>query len=157
MKINWWGVVGERATRRLGRLTANEFISGIPGSPAAHHGVPYSLTEEFTAVYRMHPLLPDDHTFRSAADNSFIDRLRLTDLDVSHTRQRLQQFGITNTLYSLGREAAGLSLQHITRPDGEVIDLAAIDVSRNRKQWRPPLQRVPMIAAYEGAQNVRGD
>jgi hypothetical protein len=145
MKINWWGVVGERATRRFGRLNANEFISGIPGSPATHHGVPYSLTEEFTAVYRMHPLLPDDYTFRSAADNSFIDRLRLTDLDVSHTRQRLQQFGMTNTLYSLGREAAGLvclhnypqSLQHITRPDGEVIDLAAIDVLRNRERGVP--------------------
>jgi hypothetical protein len=62
MKINWWGVVGERTTRRFGRLTANEFISGIPGSPTEHHGVPYSLTEEFTAVYRMHPLLPDDYT-----------------------------------------------------------------------------------------------
>ena len=82
MKINWWGLVGERATRRFGRLTANEFISGIPGSPTEHHGVPYSLTEEFAAVYRMHPLLPDDYTFRSATDNSFLDRLRLTDLDV---------------------------------------------------------------------------
>lgn len=24
-----------------------------------NHGVPYSLTEEFVSVYRMHPLLPD--------------------------------------------------------------------------------------------------
>ena len=23
------------------------------------HGVPYSLTEEFTCVYRLHPLLPE--------------------------------------------------------------------------------------------------
>ena len=33
-------------------------LSGIPGSPTDHHGVPYSLTEEFVAVYRMHPLDP---------------------------------------------------------------------------------------------------
>jgi hypothetical protein len=52
---------------------------------------------------------------------------------------------MTNTLYSPGREAAGLvclqnypqSLQHITRPDGEVIDLAAIDVLRNRERGVP--------------------
>lgn len=145
MKINWWGVVGERATRRFGRLTASEFVSGIPGSPTEHHGVPYSLTEEFAAVYRMHPLLPDDYTFRRAADNSVIEQLRLSDLDVTHTRQRLEQFGMTNTLYSLGRAPAGLvclhnfpqSLQHITRADGEVIDLAAIDVMRNRERGVP--------------------
>ena len=30
------------------------------GRAKAHnHGVPYSLTEEFTAVYRLHPMLPD--------------------------------------------------------------------------------------------------
>jgi hypothetical protein len=145
MKINWWGLVGERATRRFGRLSANELISGIPGSPTNHDGVPYSLTEEFTAVYRMHPLLLDCYTFRSAADDSFIDRARLTDLDVLHTRQRLRQFGMANTLYSLGREAAGLvclhnyprPLQRMTRPDGEVIDLAAIDVLRNRERGVP--------------------
>ena len=40
-------------------------ISGIPGSETHHFGVPYSLTEEFTAVYRMHPLMPDDYSLRS--------------------------------------------------------------------------------------------
>ena len=66
MKINWWGLAGERAAQRFGRLTSGDLISGIPGSPTDHNGVPYSLTEEFVAVYRMHPLLPDDYTFRSA-------------------------------------------------------------------------------------------
>lgn len=145
MKINWWGAVGERVTRRFGRITGSEFIGGIPGSRTEHHGVPYSLTEEFVAVYRMHPLLPDDYTFSSATDDRFLDRLRLTDLDVVHTRERLHQFGMANTMYSLGREAAGLvclhnypeTLQRVTRPDGEVIDLGAIDVLRNRERGVP--------------------
>ena len=145
MKINWWGLVGERATRRFGRIFANEFIGGIPGSRTDHDGVPYSLTEEFAAVYRMHPLLPDVYTFSSAADDTFLDRLSLTELNVANTRRRLEQFGMANTLYSLGREAAGLvclhnypeTLQRITRPDGEVIDLAAIDVLRNRERGVP--------------------
>ena len=43
-------------------------IRGIPGSPTNHHGVPYSLTEEFVSVYRMHPLIPDEFSFRSLAE-----------------------------------------------------------------------------------------
>jgi len=30
-----------------------------------NHGVPYSLTEEFTSVYRMHQLLPDTLQLRN--------------------------------------------------------------------------------------------
>ena len=60
MRANWFGLAGERVHRLLGRLSGSEIISGIPGSPTDHHGVPYSLTEEFVAVYRMHPLIPDD-------------------------------------------------------------------------------------------------
>jgi alpha-dioxygenase len=40
-----------------------------------NHGVPYSLTEEFTSVYRMHPLIPStlklrDPTGQPDANNS---------------------------------------------------------------------------------------
>ena len=28
-----------------------------------HHGAPYSLTEDFVTVYRLHPLIPDDYRF----------------------------------------------------------------------------------------------
>ena len=62
-------VVGPRL--RVGRRALradqpSEVVSGIPGSPTDHHGVPYSLTEEFVAVYRMHPLLPDEFSFQSS-------------------------------------------------------------------------------------------
>lgn len=50
----------------------NELLGGIVGSHADHHSAPYSLTEEFVAVYRMHPLMPDAFTFRSVVDNSEI-------------------------------------------------------------------------------------
>lgn len=145
MKINWWGMVGERATRRFGRLSSSELISGIPGSPTDHNGVPYSLTEEFVAVYRMHPLLPDDYTFRSLTDNSVLADLRFPDLDALHMRQRLEEFGMANTLYSFGLTNPGVvclhnyprSLQHFQRPDGSTIDLAATDVMRIRERGVP--------------------
>jgi alpha-dioxygenase len=38
----------------------NAILSGFVGMKRSeNHGVPYSLTEEFASVYRMHPLLPD--------------------------------------------------------------------------------------------------
>ena len=51
MRANWYGILG----KRLGKWSSNEVLGGIPGSAPDHHGVPYSLTEEFVAVYRMHP------------------------------------------------------------------------------------------------------
>lgn len=65
MNANWWGFATERVTRLLGRLSQSEAISGIPGSPVNHHGVPFSLTEEFVTVYRLHPLIPDEVLIRS--------------------------------------------------------------------------------------------
>jgi hypothetical protein len=59
MNANWWGVVGERLTKILGRISkTSETISGIPGSGVNHFGVPYAITEEFVSVYRMHSLIP---------------------------------------------------------------------------------------------------
>ena len=52
-------------------------ISGIPGSETDHYGVPYALTEEFVAVYRMHPLDARRLPFRSAADDSSIREAHL--------------------------------------------------------------------------------
>jgi hypothetical protein len=70
LRANWWGLEMERLSRLVGRLSPDEVLSGIPGSPTDHHGVPYSITEEFVAVYRMHALLPDDLNFRSVKDDS---------------------------------------------------------------------------------------
>jgi hypothetical protein len=145
MKINWWGLAGERFTRRFGRLMSGDLVSGIPGSRTDHNGVPYSLTEEFVAVYRMHPLLPDDYTFTSVTDNSVLANLTFPDLDALHMRQRLEEFGMANVLYSFGRTNPGViclhnyprSLQHFQRPDGQIIDLAATDVLRVRERGVP--------------------
>jgi hypothetical protein len=64
MNTNWWGLVGESLTKMLGRISkTSEIISGIPGSGVDQCGVPYSLTEEFVSVYRMHSLIPDNIAF----------------------------------------------------------------------------------------------
>jgi hypothetical protein len=145
MNANWWGLVGERITSRFGRISSSEVISGIPGSPTDHHGVPYSLTEEFVAVYRMHPLLPDDYVFRSLATDEVLAELTFPDIGAIQTRSRLQEFGVDSAFYSFGLSHPGAItlhnyprfLQHFNRPDGTLIDLAATDLLRVRERGVP--------------------
>jgi hypothetical protein len=141
MRANWYGILGER----LGRRTKNEVLGGIPGSPTDHHGVPYSLTEEFVAVYRMHPLLPDEFTFRSVEDDRVLQERTFPEVGALGTRARLDELGLPNAFYSFGVSHPGAItlhnypryLQRLERPSGEILDLAALDVLRVRERGVP--------------------
>jgi hypothetical protein len=142
---NWWGVLGELRGGRRGRFSAGEVLTGIPGSRTDHHGVPYSLTEEFVAVYRMHPLLPDDFDFRSVEDDRLLKSLTFPEVGALHTRRRLEELSVANAIYSLGIANPGAItlhnyprfLQRFDRPDGTLMDLAATDILRNRERGVP--------------------
>ena len=60
---------------------------GIVGSSADHHAAPYSLTEEFVAVYRMHPLMPDDYAFHSLATGRLLETRQLQEIAVRRHRR----------------------------------------------------------------------
>jgi hypothetical protein len=145
MKANWWGLVGERFHKRFGRLGSSEVLSGIPGSPTNHHSAPYSLTEEFVAVYRMHPLLPDEFTFRSAENDEVLQERTFPEVGVLSTRGLLEEMGVASAAYSLGIAHPGAItlhnyprfLQHFERADGTTIDLAATDIMRVRERGVP--------------------
>ena len=70
MNANWWGVLSANVKKAFGRVSESEGFSGIPGSETNHHAAPFALTEEFVAVYRMHPLMRDDIELRRVADGS---------------------------------------------------------------------------------------
>ncbi len=145
MKANWWGLVGERFHKRFGRLGSSEVLSGIPGSPTDHHSAPYSLTEEFVAVYRMHPLLPDEFSFRSLENDEVLHELTFPEVGVLSTRGLLEGMGVATAAYSLGIAHPGAItlhnyprfLQHFERADGTTIDLAATDIMRVRERGVP--------------------
>jgi hypothetical protein len=145
LRTNWWGLEGERLDKLLGRRTKNEVIRGIPGSATNHHGVPYSLTEEFVAVYRMHPLIPDDYSFRALKDDATLQERTLPELGATHVRERLGELAMGDLLYSFGTSHPGAItlhnfprfLQHFERPDGTLIDLASVDVLRTRERAVP--------------------
>jgi len=145
MRANWWGLAQQRVHRLVGRLGASEVISGIPGSPTDHHHVPYAITEEFVAVYRMHPLIPDDYVMRSAATGADREQLSFLDLHGSRSRSVLERISATDALYSLGTAHPGAVRLHnsprfmhrLQRTDGISIDLSAIDILRSRERGVP--------------------
>jgi hypothetical protein len=144
MRANWFGLLGERFERRFGRITGNDLLQGIPGSGTEHHGVPYSLTEEFVAVYRMHPLIPDDVVFRAVDDDRQLARWSMPDLLIDHVRQRLSETPMEDLFYSFGRAHPGAitlhnypnGLRRLQRVDG-LLDLAAADILRVRERGVP--------------------
>ena len=145
LRTNWWGLEGEKLDKLLGRFTKSEVVRGIPGSPTALHGVPYSLTEEFVCVYRMHPLIPDDYSFRSLGDNKLLQERTLREVGVQHVRERFAEISAPDLLYSFGISHPGAItlhnfprfLQDFQRADGTRVDLASIDVMRVRERGVP--------------------
>jgi Animal haem peroxidase len=146
MRGNWWGILGEEFTRAYGRLGDSEVVSGIIGSPADHHGVRYSLTEEFVTVYRMHSLMRDEFSFRGHDDNRLIRTATLPEVAASNTHRLYAEVPFVDVVYSLGTENPGAlalhnyprHLQNLHRQDsGEPADLAAVEILRDRERGVP--------------------
>jgi hypothetical protein len=163
MRSTWWGLAGKNIKKRVGRIVNNEVISGIVGGRTNHFGVPYSITEEFAAVYRMHSLLPDDYTFRSAVNDKELQKLKFADVAQRNTTELMQQISMQDLFYSFGTANSGeltlhnypRGLQNFLRPDGEFMDLAATDILRSRELGVPrynqfrKLLHLPPVESFE--------
>ncbi len=153
MKANWWGLETERLHRAIGRISENEAFAGMPLSGVDHTGADYCLTEEFVSVYRMHPLMRDDLPVRSAADGRLLATVAATDGVVGNLDQlgvfKSKDWDFTDVFYSFGVANPGAItihnypnfLRELVRPDGGVVDLASIDVMRDRERGVPRYNR----------------
>lgn len=126
-------------------LGMNNNWTSIRKSKQEHHAAPYSMTEEFVAVYRMHPLLPDEYRFHSLATGQVLQQNSLTEVAGRGARQIVTEVGLPNLFYSFGISHPGAitlhnypeTLRNLTR-DGEVkMDLAAVDILRDRERGVP--------------------
>ena len=159
------------------------FRSGIPGSETNHHAAPYALTEEFVAVYRMHPLMRDNIDLRRIEDGKLLGIVDLQDLIREGARAHINpqppidakykgpmgKAAVTGSMadwfYSFGVCNPGALVLHnfpnylrkfVRSPsDPDVIDLAAIDVLRDRERGVPRYNRfrellhLPRIPSFE--------
>lgn len=162
MNANWWGLAGEQVKKYLGRVSTSEAISGIPGSETNQTGADYCLTEEFTAVYRLHPLLPNDIQVRYAKDDSLGRLLKFAADDANDPdlivgpnamKNALRDTTLLDIVYTFGVNNPGAVtlrnfpnwMRQMRRRTGqkleEMIDLASIDILRDRERGVPRYNR----------------
>jgi hypothetical protein len=145
LRGNWFGIAGERVHKLFGRISTSEVVSGIPGGETDHFGVPFAITEEFVAVYRMHPLIRDDWSLRAVSGDRHLRDATFRDLTGPAAIDLMTDVGTANLLYSFGTLPPGLVtlhnfprfLQEYQRPDGHRQDLAATDLLRTRELGVP--------------------
>jgi hypothetical protein len=149
MNIAWYGAPNDWLTRFGIWLMENETMRGVPGSLPNHHAAAYSNTEEFVAVYKMHPLLPDDFDFYDHTNDRFCGHKTLTEIQGRYTRDVLKAFSTEDLLYSLGVAPPGAislhnypnslrRLEHLVEGGVKaVLDVATIDIVRERERGVP--------------------
>ncbi|GIF26912.1 hypothetical protein BJ973_003553 [Actinoplanes tereljensis] len=145
MHVNWYGVPAKDWLSRIGLwLTDANALHGIPKTTPDHHSAPYSLTEDFVTVYRMHPLIPDDYTFHDAATGGVLRADTFLDLQGDKADDVLRELGLANAVYSFGTAHPGAitlhnypqALLHLER-EGELVDLSVVDLVRTRARGVP--------------------
>ncbi len=145
LKANWSGPPSNDWLARLGVWLMDAHASvGIPSTSPDHHGVPYSLTEEFATVYRLHPLIPDDYRLVDHTTGNLVGTRSFLDIAGPKADEELRSLGLENLLYSFGVSHPGAitlhnyprSLQGFER-DGERIDLSVVDLVRTRRRGVP--------------------
>lgn len=178
MPANWAGLTGEHFKKYFGRISSSELISGIPGSALNQDGADFCLTEEFVAVYRLHPLLPNSIQVLFANDGRKGRLLKFGSDDPNDPDLIVGPFAMKNALgndgttfldllYSFGLQNPGAVtlrnypnwLRQIHRRNGpqveELIDMATIDVLRDRERGVPRYNRfrelfhLPRINSFE--------
>jgi hypothetical protein len=149
VKANWQGPPKHWFTQLGLWLSDVQSLRGIPETTPDHHGVPFSLTEEFVTVYRMHPLLPDDYVLVGHDDGRVLDALAFGDVQGAATESVIRKFGLTDTLYSLAIANPGAvtlhnfpnALRRLERGDEKegvgVVDMAVVDIVRTRHRGIP--------------------
>jgi hypothetical protein len=143
MNANWYGLLGKQIKKKF--KTPSYALSGFLGNKQSHAGVPYSITEEFISVYRLHSLLPDFLEISSLSTGKKLEDIPMQDTVNKKSRAVLEKFDFCDLLYSLGTTHPGALrlhnypnfLRELKRIDGKVIDLASIDILRDRERQVP--------------------
>ena len=145
MKTNWYGPPSGDWLTRLGIwLTDVNALKGIPKTLPDHHTAPYSLTEDFVTVYRMHPLLPDDYIFYDFSTSKMRGRKKFLQIQGDMADEAMRETGLRDALYSFGIAHPGAitlhnfpeALRHFER-NGEIVDLSVVDILRTRRRGVP--------------------
>ncbi|KAK4756373.1 hypothetical protein SAY87_006500 [Trapa incisa] len=156
MRINWYGIMGKKFKDRFGHVFG-PLLSGLVGQKEPEdHGVPYSLTEEFVGVYRMHSLLPDKLVVRDTTGGrvsrqgslQIQEEVPMKEMVGTKGERRLSEIGVERMVVSMGHQACGalnlynypVWLRDIVPQDtdgqdrADLIDMPALEIYRDRER-----------------------
>jgi len=93
----------------------------------------------------MHPLVRDEYEFYSVRSGSLLQQNNLFDIFGKKTRSMMESISMSDLWYSFGIMNPGALtlhnyphfLQQLVKENGEVIDLAAVDILRDRERGVP--------------------
>ncbi|KAK7831690.1 alpha-dioxygenase 1 [Quercus suber] len=155
LKTDMYGLLGKKFKDTFGHV-GGAILGGLVGQKKPNnHGVPYSLTEEFVSVYRLHSLLPDNLHLRDISvtpgpnkSPPLIEEVPMPNLIGRKGEEALAKIGFEMLMVSMGHQASGalelwnyptwfrdLITQDVggqDRPDH--VDLAALEVYRDRER-----------------------
>jgi Animal haem peroxidase/Catalase len=149
LRANWYGAPKDWVTQLGIWMLDTHELKGIPQTLPDHHGTPYSLTEEFASVYRLHPLIPDDYQFFDYETGQPTVK-RFDEIQGVTTDAEMRRLRLHNVVYSFGIAHPGAislhnyprALQRFTRRNpgsqvDEIIDLSVVDIVRDRMRGVP--------------------
>ena len=156
MNVNWYGLNKYLSPQLLVLppfvpLPYRHVIFGIRGDkrtlhndPATGQEVPFSLTEEFVSVYRMHTLLPDQFEI-TTPNGATRGNVQLGNSRNADARKLMEHHGLGTLLHSFGTQHPGglvlnnypALLQSLQVPLLGPLDIGAVDVLRDRERGVP--------------------
>lgn len=148
MAANWYGAAtkifrkGENRKAKATLPLSDSVLGGIVGNKINKHGVAYSLTEEFTAVYRLHNLLPDSMRLHDIDDPDGGVEVPLTQMRQKSSKDVTQNLGMEDLFASFGTQHPGQlvlnnypeELLNLSVPGFANYDLGAVDLIRDRER-----------------------
>jgi hypothetical protein len=151
LNANWYGLATNFLRSRENRRTLAEInirnpeLGGVVGNAIDKHGVPYSLSEEFVEVYRLHSLLPEALELRAHGAGAPIERIPLAATRQAGSPALTRRVSMADLFYSFGNQHCGALelnnypkfMQELSMPGKPLLDLAAVDILRARERGVP--------------------
>lgn len=151
LNANWFGVatnlfkVGRHRKTLADINLENAELGGVVGNTINTHGEPYSLTQEFVEVYRLHSLLPEKLKLGHIGDSGKAEEIPLPATRQSGSPKISERFPMADLFHSFGKQHPGQLvlnnypqfMQELSIPGNPVFDLGAIDILRARERGVP--------------------
>ena len=163
MHVNWYGLANPNTWGAgklqnvpvVGKLLAkNDYsknvdagyvIGGVVGSKRNDYGVPYSITEEFTSVYRLHSLLPEKLVFKNESNKSIVEEVPFAETRNEKAYGFMEKYPAKDLFYSFGTQLPGQLvlnnfphfMQELEIPIIGKMDLGMVDIMRDRERGVP--------------------